>query len=101
MKKLLILIFLVVIVTTIITIPLVTEQFTIAKSTKKVHFTQTITSSQDPGIGHQSHQLALILSPNEGTMYDGSMTYTASENVQLVVLHEIRNGITRKNNQET
>ncbi len=89
MKKLFILIFLVVIVTAIITIPLVTEQFTIAKSTKKVHFTQTITSSQDPGIGHQSHQLALILSPNEGTMYDGSMTYTASENVQLVVLHEI------------
>ena len=31
----------------------------------------------------------MILSPNKGTIYDGSMTYTASTPVQLVVLHEI------------
>ncbi|MEK0336703.1 MAG: hypothetical protein QQN41_04630 [Nitrosopumilus sp.] len=54
-----------------------------------MHFTQTITSSQDPGQGHQNHQLALILSPNEGTLYDGSMTFTSSKPVQIVVLHEI------------
>ena len=30
-----------------------------------------------------------MLSPNEGTIYDGSMTYTSSEPVQLVILHEI------------
>ena len=35
---------------------------------KKIHFTKTITSSQDPGQGHENHQLALILSPNEGTL---------------------------------
>ena len=50
-----------------------------AGSRKKIHFTQTITSSQDPGQGHENHQLALILSPNEGTLYDGSMTFTSSE----------------------
>ena len=56
---------------------------------KKIHFTQTITSSQDPGKGHENHQLALILSPSEGTLYDGSMTFSSSQPVQLVVLHEI------------
>ena len=53
------------IVATIISIPLMTEQLVDAKSRKKVHFTQTITSSQDPGQGHEGHQLAIILSPNE------------------------------------
>ena len=56
-----------------------TDQFADAGSRKKIHFTQTITSSQDPGQGHQNHQLALILSPNDGTLYDGSMTFTSSE----------------------
>jgi len=65
------------------------DQFIDAGSRKKVHFTQTITSSQDPGQGHENHQLSLILSPNEGTIYDGSMTFTSSEPVQIVVLHEI------------
>ena len=67
----------------------VPDQLVDAGSRKKIHFTQTITSSQDPGQGHESHQLAFILSPNEGTLYDGSMTFTSSESVQIVVLHEI------------
>ncbi|HET6517396.1 MAG TPA: hypothetical protein VFG25_04145, partial [Nitrosopumilaceae archaeon] len=45
----------------------------------------TMTSSQDPGKGHESHQLALILPPREKA-YNGHMTYSASENVQLVTL---------------
>ncbi|QLH03675.1 hypothetical protein C5F47_09055 [Nitrosopumilus cobalaminigenes] len=65
------------------------DQLVDAGSRKKIHFTETITSSQDPGQGHENHQLALILSPNEGTIYDGSMTFTSSEPVQIVVLHEI------------
>ena len=65
------------------------DQFVDAGSRKKIHFTETIVSSQDPGQGHENHQLALILSPNEGTIYDGSMTFTSSEPVQIVVLHEI------------
>ena len=80
-----------VVVAGIISIPAITEQFVDAGSRKKIHFTQTITSSQDPGQGHESHQLALILSPNTGSLYDGSLTYTASEPVQIVVLHEIPN----------
>jgi len=76
-------------VTGILSISLTSDQFADANSRKKIHFTQTLTSLQDPGQGHDSHQLSLILSPSEGTIYDGSLTFTASEPVQIVVLHEI------------
>ncbi|RNJ76873.1 MAG: hypothetical protein EB830_03155 [Nitrosopumilus sp. H13] len=65
----------------------VSDQFADAGSRKKIHFTQTITSSQDPG--RSGGQMALILPPNEGALYDGSITYAASGPVQLVVLHEL------------
>ncbi|MCV0431383.1 hypothetical protein [Nitrosopumilus sp.] len=45
-----------------------------------------LTSIQDPGQGHETHQLAIILPPSEN-VYKGHLTYTASENVQLVALH--------------
>ena len=65
------------------------EQLVDAGSRKKIHFTQTITSSQDPGQGNENHQIIFVLSPNEGTLYDGSMTFTSSESIQVMVLHEI------------
>jgi hypothetical protein len=46
----------------------------------------TMTSSQDPGVGHESHQLAVILPPSDN-VYEGVLTYTASEPIQLVTLH--------------
>ncbi|QUC64652.1 hypothetical protein NsoK4_09605 [Nitrosopumilus sp. K4] len=73
----------------LLTVSSISDQFVDAGSRKKLHFTQTITSTQDPGMGHESHQLAMILSPNQGTIYDGSMTFSSSEPVQIVVLHEI------------
>jgi len=48
--------------------------------------TGTLTSVQDPGQGHESHQLAIILPPSDKT-YTGVLTYSASENIQLVALH--------------
>jgi len=48
--------------------------------------TGVVTSVQDPGQGHENHQLAIILPPSENT-YRGHITYSASENVQLVALH--------------
>ncbi len=89
MKKIIAIIIIAIFATSIISISSTTDQFADAGSRKKIHFTQTITSSQDPGQGHQNHQLALILSPNDGTLYDGSMTFTSSEPVQIAVLHEI------------
>jgi len=89
LKKIIIIFVLGVFVASIFTIPLFTEQFVDAKTLKKIHFTETISSFQDPGQGHESHQLSLILSPNEGSLYDGSLTYASSEEVQIVILHEI------------
>jgi plastocyanin len=45
-----------------------------------------ITSATDPGMGHESHQLALILPPSD-KVYSGTLHYDATETVQLVTLH--------------
>ena len=89
MKKIIIILIIGFFITGIISVSTFSDQYVDAGSTKKVHFTQTITSSQDPGLGHENHQLAVILSPNEGTIYDGSMTFTSSDLVKVIVLHEI------------
>ena len=89
MKKIIIILIIGFFITGIVSVSTFSDQYADAGSTKKVHFTQTITSSQDPGLGHENHQLAVILSPNEGTIYDGSMTFTSSDLVKVVVLHEI------------
>jgi len=47
----------------------------------------TVQSGPDPGIGHESHSLALILPPREIPYQGGFFAYSASENVQLVALH--------------
>ncbi len=54
-------------------------------STSDTTKTGTLTSVQDPGQGHENHQLALILPPNDKA-YRGILTYSASEPVQLVSL---------------
>lgn len=68
--------------------PLVFPQEAMASS-KHYAFTQTVTSSLSPGMGHETHQLSTILPLNEGTIYTGTLTYTASTPVQIMILHEI------------
>ncbi len=89
MNRLVIILILGIFATGILTVSFISDNFVDANSTKKINFTKTLISSQDPGRGHENHQLALILSPNEGTLYDGSITFTSSEPVEIVVLHEI------------
>ncbi len=55
----------------------------------RIYFTKTTTSTQDPGLGHEDHQMSFVLPPNAGTIYDGSMTFTSNQPVQVLVLHEI------------
>ena len=69
------------------------DQFTVSYSVSYLEqepsntiLTGTIDSMQDPGIGHESHQLAIILPPSDST-YHGVLTYAASEPIQLVALH--------------
>ncbi len=47
---------------------------------------ERLTSSLDPGIGHESHQLAILLPPSD-KVYSGTLKYDASERIQLVTLH--------------
>lgn len=46
---------------------------------------ERLTSSLDPGIGHETHQLAIILAPSNN-VYSGTLRYDASEPIQLVSL---------------
>ena len=62
MNKLIAILIIGIFVASIISVSSISDQFVDAGSRKKIHFTQTITSSEDPGQGHQNHQLALILS---------------------------------------
>jgi len=48
--------------------------------------TGTLTSMTDPGLGHESHQLVIILPPSDNA-YKGILSYDASEPIQLVALH--------------
>jgi len=48
--------------------------------------TGTIQSMQDPGLGHESHQLAIMLPPSD-KIYKGIVSYDVSEPIQLVALH--------------
>ncbi len=58
----------------------------VEKEPSSTVMTGTTISIQDPALGHESHQLAVILPPNE-MPYSGMLTYSASEPVQLIALH--------------
>ncbi len=89
MRRFLLIAIIVVVTAFVISIPLLSNQLVDAKVTKKIQFTQTITSRQDPGIGHQNEQLAVFLPPDNGSSYYGTITYSASQPVQMIVLHQI------------
>ena len=89
MNKYILLITIFAVAAVILSIPLLADQYANAGMIKKIQFTQTLTSSQDPGQGHENEQMAFVLSPNNGTLYHGSLTFTASEPVQIVILHQI------------
>ncbi len=57
------------------------EENTVSDTVK----TGTIQSVQDPGMGHESHQLVMILAPSDD-IYSGILSYSASEPIQLISL---------------
>ena len=44
------------------------------------------TSMLDPGVAHETHQIAILLAPSD-KVYSGTLSYDASESIQLVTLH--------------
>jgi hypothetical protein len=52
----------------------------------------TVVSNPDPLPGHEHHQVAMILPPrNDGEIYSGVLTFTATKKVEVVVLHVLSN----------
>ncbi|MGI0062920.1 MAG: DUF7482 domain-containing protein, partial [Nitrosotalea sp.] len=89
MNRLLLLAIVIIVGGLVASLSLFNDHLANAGSTKKIQFTQTITSTQDPGIGHSNEQMAIVLPPNTGSIYDGTITYSSSLPVQVVVLHQI------------
>jgi len=74
--------------------PLSFDQFADAKHFKRIVQTKEFKSIVDPGKGHELHKLALILPPADNVVYSGRFTYSASAPVEVVVLHDIKEGET-------
>ena len=84
-----------IIVLGLILAPLTVDQFASAKRIQTIVQTKQFESMQDPGQGHETHQIAIILPPQAGVVYTGRFTYTAThEPLQIVVLHDIPEGAT-------
>ncbi len=62
-----------------------TEPTTAMVSKSKIPGHDRANSMQDPGIGHESHQIAIILPPSDN-VYSGNLRYDTSEPIQLVSL---------------
>ena len=63
-----------------------TSELTTAMVSKsKIPGYDRVNSMTDPGIGHETHQLAIILPPSDN-VYSGNLRYDASEPIQLVSL---------------
>ena len=56
---------------------------------------KTATSSVDPLPGHQAHQLVMAIAPrSDGKIWVGTITWTSSKPVELVVLHGYNQSVT-------
>src|SRR6266702_4739779 len=80
--------------TTSVAVPLASAAPAKSRLQTSTHVTiqNTTVSGQDPLPGHQGHQLALILPPlADGKLWVGTVTWTSSKPVELVVLHGYTN----------
>jgi hypothetical protein len=87
LKKALIVLAVVAIVMTGISFSIFSDQLAVAVPQSKIHFTKTVSSSVDPAEG--TSQFVLVLAPNKGSLYTGTMTYTANQPVKAVILHDL------------
>ena len=68
--------------------PQAAQDLSEAEPVSKINFTITLDSIPDPGSGEQG-QIAMVLRPEPGALFDGSMTFAASAPVWVEVLHEV------------
>lgn len=89
MNRLLLLVIIIIAGSLAVSLPLFSNQVADAKTLKKIQFTKTFTSMNDPGVGHENEQMALILPPDSGSIYYGTFTYSSSQPIQIEILHQI------------
>ena len=69
-------------------VPMFGDQSADAKHMSKIRMQDTIASTQDPFPGHESHDIAIIFPPEKDLLYSGTLTFSASRPVEVVVWHE-------------
>lgn len=69
-------------------IPMFSEQIAEAKHLKKILVQDTMASIQDPFPGHESHDIAIIFDVQQDYLYAGTLTFSASRPVEVVVWHQ-------------
>lgn len=78
--------------TTSVAVPALAEPASPLQTSSHVTIQNTTASAQDPLPGHQGHQAAIILPPrDDGKLWVGTVTWTASKPVELVILHAYNN----------
>ena len=73
----------------LILFPLSVDQFVEGKHFKRIVQTETLDSTIHSATGHESHQAIEIHPPMSGVMYQGSLSYTASKSVDVLVYHQL------------
>ncbi len=73
----------------LILIPLSVEQVVEGKHFKRIVQTETLDSKSHRATGHETHQAIEILPPMGDVMYRGSLSYTASKSVDLLIYHKL------------
>ncbi len=72
-----------------------------ANPANKFAIQTTGSSMQDPLPGHESHQIVIALPPrDDGMIYAGTVTYSASKPVEVVVLHPFNASATNEEHGE-
>ncbi|MGI9566736.1 MAG: hypothetical protein ACR2LL_06955 [Nitrosopumilus sp.] len=75
-------------VASLASIPMFFDQTAEAKNMSKIRMQETVASIQDPFPGHESHDIAIIFPPEQDVLYSGTLTFSASRPVEIVVWHE-------------
>jgi cytoskeletal protein RodZ len=72
-----------------------TTEGTAASTSNTITMQKTGVSSPDPLPGHSAHQLVMALPPrSDGKVWVGTVTWTASKPVEVVVLHGYNSSVT-------
>jgi hypothetical protein len=70
------------------TIPMFLDQPAEAKNMEKIRIQKTSASHTDQFPGHESHDIMMIFPPEEGVLYSGTLTFSSSYPVEVVVFHD-------------